>query len=185
MPDGWEVVRSDARSIGVSVPADTDLDRVLTELSAAGHIVDFSFGPPELSEVFLSSLGRMADRRRADADARDVDGRPDRLRDGGGPMTSPAQLAAVREIRTRVSRPSFMVFTALLCVAIIAGGFLFSVLNDDSRPSYDVGTVGATPELFEPALDFSADRPTSAWRSQAFDDSCTRRTPRSTTATST
>jgi ABC-2 type transport system ATP-binding protein len=64
LPDGWEVVRSDARSIGVSVPADTDLERVLTELSAAGHIVDFSFGPPELSEVFLSSLGG------ADAEAR-------------------------------------------------------------------------------------------------------------------
>jgi ABC-2 type transport system permease protein len=71
-------------------------------------------------------------------------------------MSSPARLAAIREIRTRVSRPSFMVFTALLCAAIVAGGFLFSVLNDDSQPTYDVGTLGAVPELFEPALEFSA-----------------------------
>jgi ABC-2 type transport system permease protein len=84
-------------------------------------------------------------------------------------MTSPAQLAAVREIRTRVSRPSFMVFTALLCVAIIAGGFLFSVLNDDSRPSYDVGTVGATPELFQPALEYSARQADIGVETQAFE----------------
>jgi ABC-2 type transport system ATP-binding protein len=58
VPQGWEVVRFEPRSIAVSVPADTDLDRVLSELSAGGEIVDFSFGPPELSEVFLTALGR-------------------------------------------------------------------------------------------------------------------------------
>jgi ABC-2 type transport system ATP-binding protein len=69
MPDGWEVIRSDARSIAVSVPADVDLDRVLSELSAAGEILDFSFGPPELSEVFLSSLGGSADPEPMEPDA--------------------------------------------------------------------------------------------------------------------
>ena len=28
------------------------------KLAAAGEIVDFSFGPPELSEVFVRSVGR-------------------------------------------------------------------------------------------------------------------------------
>ncbi len=58
LPAGWDILRIEPRSVGVSVPVDTDLDLVLSELSSAGEIVDFSFGPPELSEVFLSSLGR-------------------------------------------------------------------------------------------------------------------------------
>lgn len=71
-------------------------------------------------------------------------------------MSTAVRLAAVREIRQRLARPSFIVSTALLFVAIIAGGVLFSVINDDAQPSYDVGTLGATPELFDPALEFAA-----------------------------
>ncbi len=85
-------------------------------------------------------------------------------------MTTPVRLAAVREIRTRVTRPSFAVFTALLCAAIIAGGILFSVLNDDSQPSYEVGAVGTTPELFDPALEFSAQQADVGVTLVSFDD---------------
>ena len=70
--------------------------------------------------------------------------------------TSPRRRSPrLREVRTRLRRPSFFVFTGLLVVAILASGILARVLNDDSRPSYDVGTVGTIPELFGPALDVS------------------------------
>lgn len=64
-------------------------------------------------------------------------------------MTAPAWLAARREVIARIRRRSFLVFTLLLCVVIIGAGILFSVLDDDSRPSYDVGFVGtdASAEL--------------------------------------
>ena len=58
---------------------------------------------------------------------------------------SPVRLAALREIRTRLRRPSFYVFTGLLVVAIIAAGILYSVLNDDSPPTYDVGDGRGDP----------------------------------------
>jgi ABC-2 type transport system permease protein len=85
-------------------------------------------------------------------------------------MTTAVRLAAVREIRQRLARPSFMVSTALLFVAIIAGGVLFSVLNDDSRPTYDVGTLGATPELFDPALEFAAQQADIGVTVMSFED---------------
>jgi ABC-2 type transport system ATP-binding protein len=40
------------------VPAATTIDDVLAQLSVRGPIVDLSFGPPELSEVFLGAVGR-------------------------------------------------------------------------------------------------------------------------------
>ena len=58
-PDGWEVVDDGSDgSVRLRVPASTDLDEVLTFLSRTGRIVDLSFGPPELSEVFRRSVGR-------------------------------------------------------------------------------------------------------------------------------
>jgi ABC-2 type transport system ATP-binding protein len=58
MPDGWRVVRAEARRLLLSVPAEIHHDQILSELSAHGDIVDFAFGPPELSEVFVSAVGR-------------------------------------------------------------------------------------------------------------------------------
>lgn len=58
-------------------------------------------------------------------------------------MTSPAWLAARREVVGRIRRRSFVVFTLLLCAVIIGAGILYSVLNNDDLPSYDVGIVGA------------------------------------------
>jgi ABC-2 type transport system ATP-binding protein len=74
VPAGWDVIRFDPRSIALSVPADTDVDRVLSELSAGGEIVDFSFGPPELSEVFVRSVGRTVEAPGAEAAGADVSG---------------------------------------------------------------------------------------------------------------
>jgi len=79
-------------------------------------------------------------------------------------------LAAVREVRTRIRRPSFFVFTGMLVVAILASGILFNVLNDDSRPSYDVGTVGAIPTLFAPAIDVASGQADITVELQSFDD---------------
>ena len=58
-PDGWAVVDDGSDgSVRLRVPAATDLDEVLMFLSRTGRIVDLSFGPPELSEVFRRSVGR-------------------------------------------------------------------------------------------------------------------------------
>ena len=84
--------------------------------------------------------------------------------------TSPVALASAREVRTRLRRPSFFVFTGLLVVAILASGILARVLNDDSRPSYDVGTVGTIPELFGPALDVSSGQADITVVVHSFDD---------------
>lgn len=56
-------------------------------------------------------------------------------------MNSTVWLISRREVIGRVRRRSFVVFTVMLCAVIIGGGVLFSVLNDDDRPSYDVGVV--------------------------------------------
>src|SRR6187397_3420013 len=79
-------------------------------------------------------------------------------------------LAAVREIRTRMRRPSFFVFTGLLVAAILASGILYQVLNDDSPPSYDVGTVGAIPDLFGPAIDVTSGQADITVTLRTFDD---------------
>ena len=63
------------------------------------------------------------------------------------------KLVAFREIRQRLRARSFAVFTALLCIGIIALGFLNSILNDDSPTSYDVATVGELPATFADDVD--------------------------------
>ena len=84
--------------------------------------------------------------------------------------SSPILLSAAREIRTRVRRPSFFIFTGLLVAAILASGILFQVLNDDSPPSYDVGTVGAIPQLFAPAIEVASGQADITVELQSFDD---------------
>ena len=63
------------------------------------------------------------------------------------------KLVAFREIRQRLRARSFAVFTALLCIGIIALGLLNSILNDDSPTSYDVATVGELPGTFTEDVD--------------------------------
>jgi ABC-2 type transport system ATP-binding protein len=53
----YEVERSD-RSVRLQVPAAIDPSAVLADASTAGHVVEFSFAPPDLSEVFLAAVGR-------------------------------------------------------------------------------------------------------------------------------
>ena len=84
--------------------------------------------------------------------------------------TSPVALASAREVRTRLRRPSFFVFTGLLVAAILASGILYQVLNDDSPPSYDVGTVGAIPDLFGPAIDVTSGQADITVTLRTFDD---------------
>ena len=149
-PDGWEVVDDGSDgSVRLRVPAATDLDEVLTFLSRTGP-----------------------DRRPVVRAARAVGSVPPLGRPWGGIVvsTSPVALASVREVRTRLRRPSFFVFTGLLVVAILASGILARVLNDDSRPSYDVGTVGTIPELFGPALDVSSGQADITVVVRSFDD---------------
>jgi ABC-2 type transport system permease protein len=69
-------------------------------------------------------------------------------------VTSVVWLVSRREIVDRMRRRSFLVLTLLLCALIVAGGVLFAVLRDDSRPSYDVGIVdgGQMAVSFEQAL---------------------------------
>jgi ABC-2 type transport system permease protein len=69
-------------------------------------------------------------------------------------MTSVVWLVSKREIVDRIRRRSFIVLTLMLCGLILAAGVLFSVLRDDSRPSYDVGVVAASDiaSSFEQAL---------------------------------
>ncbi|HSL74178.1 MAG TPA: ABC transporter permease [Ilumatobacteraceae bacterium] len=64
-------------------------------------------------------------------------------------------LASRREIIDRVRRRSFVVLTALLCALIIAAGVLFTVIRDDSRPSYDVGILTGSVAVvgFDQALE--------------------------------
>lgn len=58
-------------------------------------------------------------------------------------MSSPSMLVARREVIQRVRRRSFVVFTVLLFVIIIAGGVLAALVSGDGSTSYDVGVVGA------------------------------------------
>ena len=149
-PDGWEVVDDGSDgSVRLRVPASTDLDEVL--------IVPVTDRP---------------DRRPVVRAARAVGSVPPLGRPCGGiaVSTSPVALASAREVRTRLRRPSFFVFTGLLVVAILASGILARVLNDDSRPSYDVGTVGTIPELFGPALDVSSGQADITVVVRSFDD---------------
>jgi len=50
-------------------------------------------------------------------------------------------LVAQREVIQRIRRRSFLIFTALVAVIVIAGGVLAAVIGDDSTTSYEVGVV--------------------------------------------
>jgi ABC-2 type transport system ATP-binding protein len=58
--DRVEVVHRDARSVRLRVGADVDPSAVLADAASSGRVVEFSFAPPDLSEVFLASIGRHA-----------------------------------------------------------------------------------------------------------------------------
>ena len=51
------VVERRSRSVRVRVPAGTDPAALLADANGAGQVVEFSFGPPDLSEVFLAAIG--------------------------------------------------------------------------------------------------------------------------------
>ena len=59
-PDGVEaeVIERQPRSVRLRVPRTTDPTALLAAANASGRVVEFSFGPPDLSEVFLESIGR-------------------------------------------------------------------------------------------------------------------------------
>jgi len=60
-PDGHvDVVSADARSVRVRVRAGTDPSALLLDAERAGKVIEFSFVPPDLSEVFLAAVGREA-----------------------------------------------------------------------------------------------------------------------------
>ena len=52
-----EVERSD-RYVRLQLPADIDPATVLADAGRSGQVVAFTFTPPDLSEVFLASVGR-------------------------------------------------------------------------------------------------------------------------------
>ncbi len=85
-------------------------------------------------------------------------------------MSSAIRLSAIREMRTRVSRPSFIVSTVLLVVGIIGGGILFAALRDDSRPSYEVGALGVAPRAFDAALELAEQQADIDVSVASFDD---------------
>ncbi|MEO7398188.1 MAG: ATP-binding cassette domain-containing protein [Ilumatobacteraceae bacterium] len=53
-----EVIEREARSVRLRVGRATDLAALLAEANSIGRVVEFSFAPPNLSEVFLASIGR-------------------------------------------------------------------------------------------------------------------------------
>ncbi len=54
---GTEWLRGDERSAVVRVPATLDPATVLSDAAAVGPVVAFEFVPPDLSEVFIESIG--------------------------------------------------------------------------------------------------------------------------------
>jgi ABC-2 type transport system permease protein len=56
-------------------------------------------------------------------------------------MRSPSVLVARREVVQRIRRRSFLIFTALVAIIVIAGGVLAAVIGDDSPTKFDVGVV--------------------------------------------
>jgi ABC-2 type transport system ATP-binding protein len=67
-PDGdVQVLERDGRSVRLRVPMTQDPSALLAAATATGQVVEFSFAPPDLSEVFLAAV-RGSDRGR-DADA--------------------------------------------------------------------------------------------------------------------
>lgn len=55
---GLEVIDRHSRSIRLRLPRTQDPTAVLADANAAGRVVEFSFAPPDLSEVFLASVDR-------------------------------------------------------------------------------------------------------------------------------
>ena len=55
---GVEVIERSARSARLRVGADTEPAELLAEAGRAGRVVEFSFAPPDLSEVFLAAIGQ-------------------------------------------------------------------------------------------------------------------------------
>ena len=55
---GIAVIEQSARSIRLTVGADTEPAQLLAEAGRAGRVVEFSFAPPDLSEVFLAAIGQ-------------------------------------------------------------------------------------------------------------------------------
>jgi ABC-2 type transport system ATP-binding protein len=55
---GVEVVERHPRSVRLRVPRSIDPVELLESASAAGRVVEFSFAPPDLSQVFLDSIGQ-------------------------------------------------------------------------------------------------------------------------------
>jgi ABC-2 type transport system permease protein len=56
-------------------------------------------------------------------------------------VNAPSLLVARREVVQRIRRPSFLVFTALLIVFVLAGGVIAALVDTDSAAQYDVGIV--------------------------------------------
>ncbi len=56
-----EVIEQGPRHVRMRVPATTEPGDVLAEASMHGRVTEFSFAPPDLSEVFLASVGRSND----------------------------------------------------------------------------------------------------------------------------
>ncbi|MEO6123308.1 MAG: ATP-binding cassette domain-containing protein [Ilumatobacteraceae bacterium] len=52
------VIERKPRSIRLRFPDSQDPSELLADANRAGRVVEFSFAPPDLSEVFLSSIGR-------------------------------------------------------------------------------------------------------------------------------
>ncbi len=53
----WEVVDVAARTVRLRVPAATTPAEVLSAAARAGSVVDFEFTPPDLSDVFVETVG--------------------------------------------------------------------------------------------------------------------------------
>lgn len=53
---GVEVTGGDARRVLLTADRSADLDKVLAEVSSAGELVRFDFGPPSLSEIFREAV---------------------------------------------------------------------------------------------------------------------------------
>jgi ABC-2 type transport system ATP-binding protein len=53
----WEVISATADTVRLRVPSATTPAEVLTAAAAAGTVVDFEFTPPDLSDVFVETVG--------------------------------------------------------------------------------------------------------------------------------
>jgi ABC-2 type transport system ATP-binding protein len=56
--DAWEVVAVDGRTLRMRVPSTAGPSEVFEAVGVIGPVAEFSFTAPELSEVFITSVGR-------------------------------------------------------------------------------------------------------------------------------